>query len=40
MFRVIKNEYGKEYGLFEFDYLGEHPGRYYKVKMDTITFEK
>ena len=26
MFRVIKNEYGKELGLFEFDYLGEHPG--------------
>ena len=25
MFRVIKNEYGKELGLFEFDYLGEHP---------------
>jgi len=23
--RVIKNEYGKELGLFEFDYLGEHP---------------
>ena len=25
MFRVIKNEYGKERGLFEFDYIGEHP---------------
>ena len=25
MFEVIKSEYGKELGLFEFDYLGEHP---------------
>jgi len=25
MFEVIKNEYGKELGVFEFDYLGEHP---------------
>jgi len=25
VFRVIKNDYGKELGLFEFDYLGEHP---------------
>ena len=24
MFEVIKSEYGKELGLFEFDYLGEH----------------
>lgn len=25
MFEVIKSEYGKELGAFEFDYLGEHP---------------
>lgn len=25
MFEVIKKEYGKELGEFEFDYLGEHP---------------
>lgn len=25
MFEVIKSEYGKELGTFEFDYLGEHP---------------
>jgi|GEM_PF-995769 len=25
MFEVIKSEYGKELGVFEFDYLGEHP---------------
>ncbi len=24
MFEVIKSEYGKELGVFEFDYLGEH----------------
>ena len=25
MFRVIKNNYGKDLGVFVFDYLGEHP---------------
>ena len=25
MFEIIKSEYGKELGVFEFDYLGEHP---------------
>lgn len=25
MFEVIKSEYGKELGVFEFDYFGEHP---------------
>lgn len=25
MFRVIKKNYGKDLGLFVFDYLGEHP---------------
>lgn len=32
MLRVIKNEYGKELGLFEFDYLGEHPA------LDVVLF--